>query len=154
MLFNILLFSVSGYALWRGGMPERLCAVIFLLATLLTLMAEPEWTFATIGVEWALFAVDFLVFAALLALALHANRFWPMWVTACNALGLLGHISVMVAPTISPLFYATVSMGSAWPAVILLGVGTYRHSRRVMAGQTDPAWTDFRRTAPAFPARA
>lgn len=154
MVFNILLIATCGYALWRGGAPERLCALAYFMATLLTVLVAPQWQLSFNGVDWGVFAVDLALFLALIALALNANRFWPMWVCATAGLGLLGHISVIVAPSISPLFYATVSMGSGWPAVILLAVGTYRHQQRVAAGESDPPWTDFGQIIPAVPARA
>jgi hypothetical protein len=154
MLFNIFLIASCGYALWRGGAPERICAVLYIVATLLTLLVAPHWQWHFQGVDWGVFTVDLALLAALVLLALHANRFWPMWVCATCGLGLLGHISVIVAPTISPLFYATVSMGSSWPAILLLAIGTWRHSQRVAAGRTDPAWTDFSRLNQPLPARA
>jgi hypothetical protein len=154
MLFNLFLIAACAYALWKGGAPERICAILYVVATVLTLLVAPQWQWSFKGVDWGVFAVDLALFLALIVVALNANRFWPMWVCAASGLGLLGHVSVTVAPSISPLFYATISMGSAWPAVLLLAIGTYRHHRRVAAGQADPPWTDFGQTIQAVPARA
>lgn len=144
MLFNTLLFIVCTYALWRGGMPERLCAIFLFVACLLTFAAAPALHWSASSVEWGVFVVDVALLIGFLVLALHANRFWPMWATATHSLAVLAHVSKVLAPEISPLFYATLAMGSAWPLLALIALGTYRHQQRVSAGLPDPDWTDFR----------
>lgn len=154
MTFAILFVASCGYALWRGGTPERLVALLMIVGALLTMLAAPAWRWTSAGVDWGIFLVDLAVLLGLMAVALHANRFWPIWMSAVHGLSVLGHISVLVAPDISPLFYATLSMGSAWPAQLLLLIGTLRHHRRVLAGVADPDWTDFGQLRPVTIARA
>lgn len=154
MLFNTLLFMACAYALWRGGMPERICAGLLFTGVVATLAAAPALQWSNKDVEWGIFLIDGSLLICLLMLALHANRFWPMWAAAIHSLAVLAHVTKALAPEISPLFYATLAMGSAWPPLILLAVGTWRHHQRVAAGTQDPDWTDFRRLDGRQPARA
>lgn len=154
MIFNTLLFMVCAYALWRGGMPERICAILLFTGVLLTVVAAPAVHWANSGVEWGVFAVDVVTLIGFTAIALHANRFWPMWFTAVHSLSVLAHATKALAPEVSPLFYATLAMGSAWPLLIILGVGTWRHRQRVAAGVSEPDWTNFRAPSDSTPVRA
>lgn len=141
MLFYTLLALSAGYALWKGGSPERLGAVIILLGTLFTLLVAPDktWTFRSVHV--GIFLVDLAMFAALVALALFAARFWPIWMSAMQGFGILGHLSMWIAPSIAPIVYATSHAVASYPILALLGLATYWHRRRVAKGAPDPAWS-------------
>lgn len=64
---------------------------------------------------------------------------------------MLGHVSVLAAPEIAPVVYATVLAIAGYPMLVLLAVGTWRHDRLVAAGAPNPAWTDFRRAGESRP---
>jgi hypothetical protein len=153
MIYYLLLFAACTYALFRGGAPERIAAILYTVATLLTVLAAPQWQWRSDGIDWGVFAVDGALFAALVLLALHANRFWPIWASALQGFGLLGHVSVLAAPSIAPVVYASMVAIAAYPMLMLLAIGTWRHQRLIAAGEADPSWTDFSRRAGATPLR-
>ncbi|MEP9357433.1 hypothetical protein [Sphingomonas sp. KR3-1] len=142
MLFYFLLAGSSAYALWKGGAPERIAAVIILLATLFTLLVAPDKSWVFGSVHAGIFLVDLSMFVALVALALHADRFWPLWMSAMQGFGVFGHISVWLAPSIKPVVYAATHAIASYPILILLAFATYRHLRRVSANGADPSWAE------------
>lgn len=153
MLYYLLLFAACTYALFRGGAPERIAAILYPVATLLTVLAAPQWEWRSDGIDWGVFVVDAALFAALVLLALHANRFWPIWASALQGFGLLGHVAVLAAPNIAPVVYASMVAIAAYPMLLLLAAGTYRHQKLIAEVGADPSWTDFSRRAGATPLR-
>jgi hypothetical protein len=144
ILFNTALITVCAHALLRGGAPERIAAILYPVASLLTVVAAPAWYWPTDGVSWGVLGVDLVLFVALVVLALHANRFWPIWASAFQGFALLGHVSVVAAPSIAPVVYATVLAIAGYPMLALLAIGTARHRRIVDAGGHHADWTNFR----------
>lgn len=143
ILFNVVLVTVCGHALLRGGAPERIAAILFPVASLLTVVAAPEWRWPSDGVNWGVLAVDVTLLAALVALALYANRFWPIWASAFQGFALLGHVSAVAAPGLAPVVYATMLAVAGYPILGLLAIGTARHHRLRRAGAIHPDWSDF-----------
>jgi hypothetical protein len=144
ILFNLVLVTVCAHALLRGGAPERIAAIVYPVASLLTVVAAPAWRWPTDGVNWGVLAVDSALLAALVALALHANRFWPIWASAFQGFALLGHVSVVAAPSIAPVVYATMLAIAGYPMLGLLAIGAIHHARLQRAGAFHPDWTNFR----------
>ncbi|MEI9928816.1 MAG: hypothetical protein WDN44_15445 [Sphingomonas sp.] len=132
----------------KGGSPERFVAVIILLGTLLTLLVAPEKTWRFGSVHLGIFAVDLAMFFAFVAVALYAERFWPIWMSAMQGFGIVGHLSVWIAPHISPVVYATSHAVASYPIVLCCWrsrpIGTsaaWRPARRVRS------WSDHRARA-------
>jgi hypothetical protein len=141
IVFNALLLASCGYALWRGAAPERAAAAIMLAATLATvaaLRAGPN-RFAT--VETGVFAVDIVTFVAFTALALRAQRYWPMWLAALQLDALVTHLAMLLAPRTMPWAYAVLIAGWSYPSLLLLAAGTMRHRQRLSRYGDDPAWS-------------
>ena len=82
------------------------------------------------GFSAPIFAVDTALLLALIALAVRANRFWPMWVAALQLLSLGIHTTVAIYPTILPSVYNRTAGAIAYPMIVLLIIGTARHYRR------------------------
>lgn len=143
MLFYTLLVASSAYAFWKGGAPERIAAVIILLATLFTLLVAPDKSWVFGSVHAGIFAVDLCMFVALVVLSLYADRFWPLWMSAMQGFGVFGHISVWLAPSIKPVVYAATHAVASYPILLLLILATYRHRRRVSALGADRSWADL-----------
>ena len=139
LLFNALFVGSCGYALLRGGAPERIAAAL-LVATI-----EASWLLLTPlairfrHVELGVFFVDIALFGSLYALSLPCRRFWPIWITACQGLGMVSHLAVF-APHVIQWAYGNAVQLWSYPMLILLGVGTYRHRQRLKRTGRDRAW--------------
>lgn len=140
VLFLMLLLGACLYALVRGGAPERVGAAILLLATLasaVTLaLSQDRYRQTELATMW----VDIAMTVAFLALALRAQRYWPMWI-AMVQLDLVAMHLVMFSPETEAWSYWAVQALWSYPQPILLAVGTMRHRQRLARYGDDPAWT-------------
>lgn len=142
-LFAFLWLGSCGYALWRGGRPEQLVAVIFLIGSPLTIVAyTPDpWR----GVQWGILAIDSVILVLLLAIAFRANRYWPMGVAAMQLLEVVGHLLKLTDPTMLHVVYWISAVVWAYPMLLLLALGTLRHHNRVKRFGPETSWNDFSR---------
>jgi hypothetical protein len=140
MLFLVLWLGVCAYALWRGAQPERFVALIFLAAVPAGAAAYSmgaRWR----GIELGLFAVDMVMLFLLLAIALKANRYWPIAIVAMQVFQVIGHLLKLADPHMLPLLYWLSNVVWAYPMLILLLLGTVRHRNRVKRLGPEPSWS-------------
>src|SRR5687767_1986198 len=97
-IYYAILLPCCLYALLRGGEPERIGAAIFAIASILTTVALSAPSSRYQWVEVGALAVDVAMLVAVVALALRANRFWPLWVAALQAIGTAGHAVKLADP--------------------------------------------------------
>ena len=142
LLFLCLLLATAAYAWLRGGAPERWAAGLFISAYLLTIVVRSPWTNRYVLVETGVFAVDVALFLAMLTLALAANRFWPVWMTAIVAMPLAAHLVKLADSEIIPGAYQFLLAGWAYPTLALLAAATWRHQRRLRRLGADPSWSN------------
>lgn len=140
ILFLGLWLGVCGYALWRGGQPERLVAGMFLIAFLLGSFINAK--FRSDGIQWGSLGVDLTMLALLLVIALRANRYWPMGVAAMQLLQVGGHLLKLADPTMLPLLYWLSSVVWAYPMLILLLLGVVRHHNREKRLGPEAPWSN------------
>jgi hypothetical protein len=129
------------YALLKGGPPERIGAAIFAAAYILSLIAAANGGARYEWVEVGVFAVDVAMLLALLALALRANRFWTLWVTALQIIGTAGHAVKLADPELVRSGYAIALALWSYPMWLLLVIGTWNHRRRLARNGADPSWS-------------
>jgi hypothetical protein len=140
--FNILQALVSGYALWRGGAPERWAGVLLALAAAATWLAytyTPDAMRFRSVEAWVL-VVDLALTAALWLLALRSNRIWPMLITALQFVSTLVHISKAIDLGMSPFAYYFLLKFSGYPILLALALGTARHDARLRRFGVDMPW--------------
>ncbi len=149
-LYLILLVIVTGYALLRGGAPERLVAAMILAAVAASAVAisYSSWIFGSR--EVGLFVVDLVLSAAVVTVALLAERFWPLWLSALLILSVLLQLAIWYAPLYYRVIYLVLHALSAYPTLLLLAVGTRRHQKRLKAHGHDAPWSR-RRKMPGEP---
>lgn len=139
-LFTVLLLLASGFAVLRGGAPERIVGVALLFAFVVTVALQQPMAARFVALEWGILAADALLLAILLGVALHADRFWPLWLAAFQALGTGAHLVRSLDHGIEPLAYAILLASWSYPMVLLLAVGTARHALRQRLGH-DRDWS-------------
>lgn len=137
--YFILLVLCWTHAMLKGGLPERIGATILAVGSLLTVAAVPSWASHGGSVEIGVLLVDLVCLAAFAVLALRADRFWPIWVSALVGVGALGHLARWFdGPEISTRVYAMSLAIWSYPMLALIAIGTFNHQRRV-ARQTASA---------------
>ena len=131
-----LLLLVAFYAFKRGGLPER-HVILILLGMLVASIANGAvsggWTSYS-SIPWFRIAIDGIGLALMLGVALHADRWWPLWVSSVQLLSVLAHLLRIVDADIPPLAYAIMDQWPFWIAIAITGLGTYLHDRRQRTG--------------------
>jgi hypothetical protein len=140
-IFYAILLSCCLYAALRGGAPEKIGAAIFAAATILSTIAMSGRGYRYEWVEVGVFVVDVATMAALLGLALQADRFWTLWVAALQIIGTAGHAVKLADPTLVPSGYAMAMALWSYPMLLLLVLGTWNHRRRLARNGADPSWS-------------
>ncbi len=140
-LFYAIQLAASGYAILRGGAPERLTGLALLLAAASTGLVQHDVPSLFSGLELDVMIVDLVLLAVLVAITLKADRFWPAWATALHALGTGAHLARAISPDVIRLVYAFLSAAWSYPIILLLVIGTVRHSQRIRARGWDLDWS-------------
>jgi hypothetical protein len=140
-IFYAIQVAASGYALWRGGAPERLTGLALLAAAASTGILQRDSPSLFSGLEIGVMIVDLLLLMAMVAITLHADRFWPAWITALHALGSGAHLAKAISPDVIRLVYALLAAAWSYPIVLVLVIGTLRHSQRIRARGWDLDWS-------------
>lgn len=139
--FLMLLVVCCGYALWRGGAPERVGAGLLLGAYVIDSAVHrlvDGLGYATPAMGSVL--LDTMLLVALVVLAWRADRFWPLWLGGWQACAVVGHLARMLNPGMVSTGYAIQAQIWAYPMVAAIGVATWRHRGRVTRGDPDPGW--------------
>lgn len=141
VVFNLVLLAVCGYALWRGGGPERIAAALFAGAAAITYASMYDYGFRAISELYLL--LDFGLFVAIALLSLWADRFWPIWVAALQLVVLATHGVRASHPELLPFIYYVATAKLAYPMILLLALGTLRHRARVSRWGSDLDWSGW-----------
>jgi hypothetical protein len=140
-IFLILLLGTCGYALWRGGAPERIVAAAMLAATIGSAIFRSDVDGRFMDVEVGLFVVDVLLLVILFAIVLRADRGWPILVCALHLCTVGAHGVKFIDSEMIRVTYVVMVTAWSWPMVIALAIGTWRHRRRLLANGYDLDWS-------------
>jgi hypothetical protein len=141
LLFLACLTATCVYAWAAGGAPERIGAALFAGGSIITFVTVSAVPIRFRDVEIGVFVVDVVTFLAFVLLALRANRFWPLWVSALLGLGVVSHLAILLHPRVIPWAYAVVLSIWSYPILLTIALGTLRHRQRRIANGADPSWT-------------
>lgn len=132
--WTILMFLVSGFALWRGRGPERVIALANLAAWILTPL-----TYRTVLLDpqWGVFIVDAMFFGVLVWFAVTTDRNWLLFAAAFQLLAVVTHIAIAVDPGVRTLAYFRALV--IWSYLVLgaLAIGAWTAHRERRAGLAD-----------------
>jgi len=141
--FQLVLVGVCFYAFWRGGTPERLAGLAGLVAAAATIIVNLRTEAGSERLEVEVLIVDLVLLVFLVWLAVKANRFWPLWMTAAHGIAIAVHLAKAATPEIDWPVYTFFSKGSALAVLAILWLGTLRHRRRLRTHGSDPPWRRF-----------
>jgi hypothetical protein len=141
-LFLVLLVGCCGYAIVRGGTPERWSAALQLAAFVAGMplhLVKADYR----SLEIAALLIDATLCVGLFVIAWRSTRFWPLYVTAWQLTTVLVHLAKGVDPAMLPAGYAIQAQLWAYPMLLATAAGAWRHQQRLRAGLPDPAWKAF-----------
>ena len=116
-----LLALVLFLAWRRGGMPERLAAGILLAALLFDRAFHAAFRGSIFHqVDLWHFSLDVAMLAAFGGLALYADRKWPMWMAAFQAISTIAHILRAIRPDMLDVVYPILARGPYYGQLIVL----------------------------------
>lgn len=137
----LYLLVIVAYAMRRGDKPERLVGLILFASMVVDrlyhLLVEPS-QFVT--VDPAHLMIDGSTLAALLWIALRANRGWPLWACAAQNIVMLGHIAKVFELRDVYRGYWVMTQVPILVQMAFLAVGTLAHARRVRRIGSYPSW--------------
>jgi len=146
-LFAVLLAG----AMWRwGGGPERWLSGAFIV-TMVASVYVLHWFFPVRTLDDPSFVyrmmLDAVGAAIFIAIALRANRNYPLWIAGFQLVALGAYLVKAVAPDVSPLALLILIVGPSYCQLLLLFAGFVRHLRRE---RRFGAYRDWRITPPAI----
>lgn len=140
LIFNASLLLAAGFALWKGGAPERIVALLFLAAAGATRLVQQGASGMFEDLELDVLAIDLILLALLVAIALRADRIWPIWMVGLHGLTVGVHAAKAYDPGIVPWIYGLAVGKLAYPMLLLLIAATVRHRTRLTRYGIDPSW--------------
>lgn len=138
ILFWLLLAVSCGYALWRGRKYERIAAIVFISATVLSILAHSPLHVRYVGIETGDVIVDTAVLVAVIAIALVSDRFWPLWVAGLQTVDSLSHVMKAIDTNLVPHVYAAAERFWSYPILMILLIGAWRQHQR-SRGEQNPS---------------
>lgn len=136
ILFWVLLLVSCGYALWRGRKYERIAALVFIAATVLSILGHSPLRSRYVGIETSDLAVDTAVLLAVIAIALVSDRFWPLWAAGLQLVDSMSHVLRAIDADLVPKVYGAAERFWSYPILLILLIGAWRQHRRRIAEQT------------------
>jgi hypothetical protein len=139
--FLVFFTFVTAFSMWRGGGPERIVSVSYIVAlagSATVGIVHMPGGFRAVPIQ--VFVVDVLLLVALSVIAIRANRWWPIVAAGCQLIAVLVHVVKLMQPTMIPNGYAFLVTIWSWPMVALLGLGTRAHRRRLAQAIIVPDW--------------
>jgi hypothetical protein len=134
--FWALTLLCCGFAAVFGGRDGRRVALVYVLGCLATVAAafvEPDWSHTNL----ATFAVDTVVLVALWRIALHSNRWFPLWLIGLHLVTIGSHLaSFLVSGYAFKLYFFLQGFWSV-PMLLAMAWGVER-DRRAALGDEPP----------------
>ncbi len=141
-VYLLLLITCCGYAIWRGGAPERIAAAILMAGSVLTAMVSTPATRGA-GITWPVFIIDLTDQLLLMLLAVYAKRYWTIVAAGIHLLPIAVHVARGLVPAIQAPVYDRAVVVASYLILLLIAAGTQRHRLRRRRFGTDVSWSTF-----------
>ncbi len=131
---------------WKyGAAAERWLAGAFALRFPLTLLQQWAFGFAPSSAPFShfmpdIFAQDLLLLAVFTALALRANRLYPLWIAAAQVIVVTTHLVQLCSSQLLPRAYATLVGAPTLLQSVIILIGLAFHARRTSQCGAYPSW--------------
>lgn len=135
ILFWVLLVVSCGYALWRGRKYERIAALVFVTATILSIIGHSPLRGRYLELEASDLIVDSAVLVVVMTIALVSDRFWPLWAAGLQLVDSLSHVMKAIDADLVPTVYGAAERFWSYPILLILFIGAWRQHRRTSAGR-------------------
>ncbi len=140
-IYNGLMFTSVAFALWRGGLPERIVAISFFVADMLTYATLPPLATRFRQVDPAILTIDLILLGVLAALALRANRYWTLCICGLHLASIYAYLTRIFDPGMDREALRFLLAYGAYLQLAVLVVGAERHARRLARFGVDHAWS-------------
>ena len=130
LYWSILILS-CGYAMFRGRADERMVAGVCIAASVISVAVLSPMSVRYTTIEKGEMAVDLVVLAVFLLVALRSDRFWPLWITGLQLTTILAHMLKAVDFKLLPFAYGAAERFWSYPILIIIAVGAWRQHRRM-----------------------
>jgi hypothetical protein len=129
LIYDVALVAVCLFALVRGGRPERVGAIVNLVASIMTIALR--WLRIATGApaEIIVLVIDLAVALSFLRLATKSIRFWPIWAFGFALADIVVSVTGALLPNTPFIAYHTTLGIYAYLALAALAIGTYRLPR-------------------------
>jgi hypothetical protein len=125
-IYLVTLLLVCSYAYWNGGTTEKRGAGIMVAGSVLTALMGTGWR----GPNFGVLLVDLGVLAALMVLMLRTDKYWLLWMTAFQLIGVMSHIARLMDAAILPRAYSIGQGFWAYPMLMALSLGVSEECHR------------------------
>jgi hypothetical protein len=138
IFFWLLLLMSCGYAFWRGRKYERIAALVFISATVLSILGHSQHD-RYVAIEASDLIIDTSVLVAVVAIALVSDRFWPLWVAGLQFVDSASHLMKAIDPDMLPAVYGAAERFWSYPILLILLIGAWRQNRRSRSVSKPPS---------------
>ncbi|WEJ98351.1 MAG: hypothetical protein P0Y59_15515 [Candidatus Sphingomonas phytovorans] len=143
ILYEMILIICCAYALARGGAPERSAAAMMLAASLASFVTQSQpFSGSFQKMQMWVFVIDMLLLVGLFVLAVASTRFWPLWLAGFQLLAVTAHFIRAVDQSALSRGYQFLISFEAYPMLLLVALGAWRHRRRLQLYGADRSWRD------------
>lgn len=145
-------FLALALASWRwGAAPERAAAAVLVWFRL------ADWAYHGLfasslnltDIDTAHAVIDIVACIACFAIAVAANRIYPLWFAAFQLLAVGAHLARDMAVDVLPMVYAIMFMAPSYFQTAILALGLWFHHRRVRRFGPYRSWRNFSNRSPA-----
>lgn len=151
--FNTAALAIALLAALRwGAAPERLCTAILIVMQ----VVDAVYHFVVgrgafyLSVDIGHLIIDCLVAIALVAVAVNANRIYPLWMAALQLISVLAHFARETSVSVEGLAYAYLGYGPFYLELVALLTGIALHARRTRKGGIYRSWRVSSSRSPAY----
>jgi len=142
---EIVLGLLIIWAIWRGAAPERAIAIVFggILGLDRTYHAILATGWVWEGVDLGHMLIDTFGLLALTAVALLANRVYPICLASIQLFTLIAHVARSLMPDVELGAYGVLIVAPSYLLIVVFAVGLVLHRRRVLTYGPYRSWQTF-----------